>query len=965
MLAPLFFSVNMLYIHPVKNPAILLLFLSTACAAQNRYWQQQVDVTINVQLNDADNTADGFEEILYTNNSPDTLHYIWFHLWPNAYKNDKTAFSNQMLELGNTDFYFSSTAQRGYINRLDFKVAGLAAKWEDHPEHIDIIKLLLPKPLAPNEQIRITTPFHLKLPYLFSRSGHKAGTVQLTQWYPKPAVYDAQGWHPAPYLEQGEFYSEFGNYDVAVILPQPYVVAAPGLLQNEAELNWQLARRRETITIQTEKKPTSYGRHGHLKKLNGQKKTAGDTNFFKTPYPLKTLRFRQNNIHDFALIASKDFIVETDTCQLATGKLIDVFTYYTNKPNTLWTKSMAFAKEALRFYSNAVGDYPYTSVHIAESPAAGPGMEYPALALIGTANSEKELDLLIAHEVGHNWFYGALATNERDAPWLDEGINTFYEKKYSEQKYGKPTSLKALLLATSVKQKQSQPIATAAPDFTPANYPLVAYYKTAQWLAQVEKMSGAETFRQAVQTYYKQWRFKHPQEADFKKALAAALPDTSLFALLRSNGNIMEKPFSGFKILSPLAPAGIKNYLKHPVKNILLINPAAGYNIYDKAMIGGLLTNYGLPPAALQFVAVPLYATGSKKWNGIANVSYTAYTNGVFRKLQASLPGMGFSKSYRPDSNGIAQYERFYKLAPSLRATFYEPLKSSKDRWLELKTFFITERSFNTFVTKAADGLTYVRSLKNQNRYVNQLTYDVTDYRVLYPYHYHIQLQQATSFYRLNISGNYFFNYAKGGGAGVRTAFVKFGFLTGDASQRLATSRFQPKLLGNTGDEDYTYSTYFPGRTASYANDASVVKNSGLAAQQILLRDGAFKLRMDAFEFLQGRSESWIAALNFTTTLPRQLLPPSFPLKLFLDIGTFAEAKKTQSETSRMLYAGGLQLSFLRNAVTIYAPVVYSRIFRDNLKTLPEQNTFLKRLTFSINPEAFSLQRLTRNKAFF
>src|SRR5205807_2385230 len=146
-----------------------------------------------VSLNDKEKTLDAFEKITYINNSPDTLTYIWFHLWPNAYKNDRTAFSDQLLENGNTNFYFSSKEQKGYINRLGFKVDGVTAKTEDHPQYIDVVKLLLPLPLLPNQQITITTPFHVKLPFNFSRGGYDKESFQITQWYPKPAVYDHKG----------------------------------------------------------------------------------------------------------------------------------------------------------------------------------------------------------------------------------------------------------------------------------------------------------------------------------------------------------------------------------------------------------------------------------------------------------------------------------------------------------------------------------------------------------------------------------------------------------------------------------------------------------------------------------------------------------------------------------------------------------------------------------------------------
>ena len=231
------------YFVAVKN---LILLLFAACIAftggAQTYWQQQTAYTIDVTLNEKEKTLDGFEKITYINNSPDTLRFIWFHVWPNAYKNDRTAFSDQLLENGNTAFYFANKEQRGYINRLDFKVDGTTAKTEDHPQHIDIIKVVLPKPLAPKAQVSISTAFHVKLPFNFSRGGFYGESFQVTQWYPKPAVYDKNGWHPMPYLDQGEFYSEFGGYDVRITVPKNYVVAATGELQNEEEKQWLQGR---------------------------------------------------------------------------------------------------------------------------------------------------------------------------------------------------------------------------------------------------------------------------------------------------------------------------------------------------------------------------------------------------------------------------------------------------------------------------------------------------------------------------------------------------------------------------------------------------------------------------------------------------------------------------------------------------------------------------------------------------
>ncbi len=923
---------------------------------QEVYWQQQVDYIIDVTLNDKNNTIDGFEKLVYQNNSSDTLHYIWFHIWPNAYKNDRTAFSEQMLENGSTKFYFSSKEQKGYINRLQFKVNGVAAKTEDHPQHADIIKLMLPAPLPPRQQIEITTPFHVKLPYNFSRGGYDKQTYQLTQWYPKPAVYDAQGWHPMPYLDQGEFYSEFGDFDVRITLPADYVVAATGASQNSEEIQW-LKFRNGYLKNELEKSRKSTG---PKRTTNSRKTNNNITPSKQTPVTTKTLRFIQKNVHDFALFANKDFIVQQDTCQLLSGKIINVFTYYTPEHKVFWKKSLGFAKDAVRFYSKEVGEYPYNVLSAVQGPQSfGGGMEYPTITIISPTNSEKDLDVILAHEIGHNWFYGILANNERAHPWLDEGVNSFYEKKYKRARYGESTKEDEILFQTFAKQKKDQAITTASGDFSDLNYSLIAYHKTAEWLKILEETAGEEKFRSTMQQYFQQWKFKHPQPQNFKNAMEPLMGDhkKEMITLLDRKGIFPDQKQKGFSVLTPLRPKSFKNYLLKPTKNALFFSPAAGYNNYDKLLLGALFTNYKFPPTPLQFIAVPLYGTGSKTVNGIGKISYSLYKEGTIRKMEFGMSGASFSKRRSLDSNGIKVFERFSKLTPSLRFYFAQSPRSRKESWVEAKTFFLGEKNFSSFAVKSTDSLTYVDSIKKENRYLNQLSFSFRDHRVLYPYDYELQLQQGKDFYRINFTGEYFFNYVKGGGAKLKLFAAKFGNWKNENS--FSTFQYRPKLLGVTGEEDYTYSNYFVGRSASYANNASVDKNSGIAAQQIMIRDGGLKMRLDQFEFLQGRSQKWVVAINFNTSLPQKLFPIKIPLKLFFDIGTFGEAWNNDVTGSKFLYVGGLQLSLFKDILNIYAPVIYSSDFRNNLKTSPEQNKLSKKITFSIDLHRFSVQKLT------
>ncbi len=214
--------------------AILLTFKSIA---QPR-WQQHVDTKIYVTLDDKHHVLNAYEEMVYVNNSPDTLHYLYMHLWPNAYKSDRTAYERQNAINRSTAFYYSKPSEKGYIDSLQFTIDGRAVDYYSTENTPDIARIDLLTPLLPGEKMKITTPFRLKIPYIFSRLGHNGQAYYISQWFPKPAVYDRKGWHPIPYLDQGEFYSEYGSYDVTITLPANYVVMATGNCTDDKENQW-------------------------------------------------------------------------------------------------------------------------------------------------------------------------------------------------------------------------------------------------------------------------------------------------------------------------------------------------------------------------------------------------------------------------------------------------------------------------------------------------------------------------------------------------------------------------------------------------------------------------------------------------------------------------------------------------------------------------------------------------------
>jgi hypothetical protein len=499
---------------------LLLLFIFSSsflfCKAQQPYWQQQVNYKLSVQLNDTDHSLNGFAKIEYINQSPDTLHFIWFHLWPNAYRTDKTAFSDQLLENGRTDFYFSSKEERGYINRLDFRINNTAARTEDHPQHIDIIKLLLPQPLLPGNKIEITTPFHVKLPNNFSRGGHTGQSYQVTQWYPKPAVYDRNGWHPQPYLDQGEFYSEFGNYEVQLTLPESYAVLSSAPPADESQKLWLLQKKPAPAEP---KKKTAYGA-AQPKNVTTPKQTL--------PEDTKTLLFRQNNIHDFAWFADKNFIVKYDTLLLPSGRIIDVYTAHLPGSSNVWQNSTQMLKDAVRHRSKLVGEYPYSYIGAVEAKMGFEGgMEYPCITAITPTSSVAGLESVLEHEAGHNWFQGILASNERNHPWMDEGINTYYGDRFQREasRYqpspavtnSRFTITDQLFLYAAEQMKKDQPLSTDSDSLSELNYFLTAYTKGAAFMQLLENKLGRSRFDSAMQYYFQKWKFKHPYPVRFTR----------------------------------------------------------------------------------------------------------------------------------------------------------------------------------------------------------------------------------------------------------------------------------------------------------------------------------------------------------------------------------------------------------------------------------------------------------------
>ncbi|MFA7273550.1 MAG: M1 family metallopeptidase [Crocinitomicaceae bacterium] len=496
------------------------LLISLPIFAQND-WQQTVNYKIDVKLNDVEHSLDGNIEMEYINNSPEALSFIYIHLWPNAYSNDKTALAKQLYQDGNDLLRFGADSIKGGINKLDFKVNGLTVNWALE-KNIDIAKVQLASPLPSGKSIVISTPFHVQLPSgKVSRMGHIGQSYQITQWYPKPAVFDKNGWHAIPYLNQGEFYSEYGSYDVTITLPANYVVGATGDLQTQSEIDFMNEMAEKTA-----------------KELQTEKLTKRPENTFPpSSENIKTIRYVQQKVHDFGWFADKRFRVLKGEVELPHSKRkVTTWALFTPRNTNLWKDAPEYIKDGTYYYSLWNGDYPYNQVTAVDGTiSAGGGMEYPNVTVIGNANSAEELEVVIVHEVGHNWFYGILGSNERDHGWMDEGLNTLNEIRYIQTKYPNNTRLSDMALNGSFHMNdldyldqadiqfqlmtrfgEDQPIETKSADFYSLNYSLVMYQKTGLVFHYLKSYLGDVLFDECMSAYFEKWKFRHPQPEDLR-----------------------------------------------------------------------------------------------------------------------------------------------------------------------------------------------------------------------------------------------------------------------------------------------------------------------------------------------------------------------------------------------------------------------------------------------------------------
>jgi len=325
---------------------ILITFLN---AQNNKYFQQDVEYIIDITLDPDSYTYSGTEQIVYTNNSPDQLDFIWLHLYPNAYKDETTPYARQQERERNREFHFSDEKDRGYFDLTSVKSADKEIDWSFKEGAIDEAKLNLPASLNPGESITIDLEFEARFPIAFSRSGHyKNAYFQGTQWYAKVVVYDKYGWHPDSYVDVGEFFGEFGTFDVSITLPYNYVIDATGVLQD----NPQEAAFIDSIISDTKKIISISDKQKRNKAWHEWQDKQRDKTDFDS---LKTVRFIAENVHDFAWFCGVDYMIHekiTEDNVLARVCVLPENVYD-------WRHVPDYIINTLDFYGKKVGTYKY------------------------------------------------------------------------------------------------------------------------------------------------------------------------------------------------------------------------------------------------------------------------------------------------------------------------------------------------------------------------------------------------------------------------------------------------------------------------------------------------------------------------------------------------------------------------------------------------------------------------------
>ena len=459
--------------------------------AQNGRFQQAVTYQMEVAMDVSTNRYQGTQVLAYTNNSPDTLTRVFYHLYYNAFQ-PGSMMDVRSRTIADPDQRVKDRIAKlapeeiGYLHPTRLTMNGGPVSFK---EVGTVLEVDLTEPILPNSSVKFEMSFEGQVPLQVRRSGRDSEEgvrYSMSQWYPKMANYDEQGWHANPYVGR-EFYGIWGNFDVKITIDKSYTLGGTGYLQN----------------------PNQIG-HGYQDEGVKVPEPKGNT---------LTWHFVAPQVHDFMWAADNKY--QHDKVQMANGITVHHFYIPGEKTTENWEKLKEFTPKAIDYLSKQFGQYPYKQFSVVQGGDGG--MEYAMSTLITGERSLPSLVGVMVHELAHSWFHGVLASNESLYPWMDEGFTSYasnlamasiFQANASPHRgsYGGYYRL--------VKSGLEEPMSTHSDHYqTNSAYGAAAYSKGAVFLAQLGYVIGEEARDRGMYRYWNTWKFKHPNVNDLIRAM--------------------------------------------------------------------------------------------------------------------------------------------------------------------------------------------------------------------------------------------------------------------------------------------------------------------------------------------------------------------------------------------------------------------------------------------------------------
>ena len=468
---------------------VLCLALSTLAAkAQNDRWQQRSKYQMEIDFDATKHQYKGSQKLVYTNNSPDTLTKVFYHLYLNAFQ-PGSQMDVRSRTISDPDprvrdrISKLSPSEIGYEKVVSLKQNGKLLKYEVVGT---ILEVTLNEKILPKTQHTFDMEFEAQVPVQIRRTGRdnlEGIDYSMAQWYPKMSEYDYEGWHANPYIGR-EFYGIWGDFDVKITLDASYVVAATGYLQNPEKIGYGYSKK-------------------EVKHKAGEK---------------LTWHFIAPEVHDFVWAADRDFkhdVVKVD------DNLDLHFFYQTDTLASAWRQMEPMAVKTFQIMNQKFGRYPYKQYSVIQGGDGG--MEYPMATLITGHQSFGGLVSAVVHESIHSWYQGLLGTNESKYSWMDEGFDTYAQNIIMGELF--PSKSDPQRASTSsyrnlVKSGLEEPLTTHADHYnTNRAYSIASYYKGAVFINQLGYIVGNDKLETGMKRYFNEWKFKHPNPTDFKRIM--------------------------------------------------------------------------------------------------------------------------------------------------------------------------------------------------------------------------------------------------------------------------------------------------------------------------------------------------------------------------------------------------------------------------------------------------------------